>query len=107
MSPKPLSDEVFPPVYKTGYIASDTILLRYGISCGMSPLAIYADPIIDCLHLACDRSGAKNIGIYPQRIGGKWFSMIDVTDASVEDRELICKELNLVDPELITYDCFH
>jgi hypothetical protein len=84
---------------------SDKILLRYGIACGRSVWDVYANPPIDCLHLACERSGAKNMRIYPQRIRGGWFSMLDVKDASVEDRELICKELNLVNPELITYDC--
>jgi hypothetical protein len=86
---------------------SDSILLPYGLRCGKPDFDVYADPLIDALHVALDRSGAQNIGIYPQIIDGKWESMLDVTDASVEDRELICKELNLVNPKLVEYDCMH
>jgi hypothetical protein len=85
----------------------DVTLLLYGYSRGRRDWNPKTDLAADAFDLALDRSGAKDIGFYSQKIGREWVLMIDVTDASIEDRELICKELGMVNPDLITYDPLH
>ena len=51
--------------------------------------------------VSIDRTGVKEIVLYGQRIGKRWVLMMDVMNASTEDRELICKELGMVNPKLI------
>lgn len=86
---------------------SDVTLLLYGIGRGKPDFNLHTDLAVDAFDLALDRSGATNVGFCPQRIGREWVLMIDVRYASNEDRERIRKELNMVNPELITYDPLH
>ena len=53
---------------------------------------------------AVDRTGVKKIVLYGQKIEKQGVLMMDVTNASTEDRERICKELGMVNPKLIKYD---
>ena len=85
----------------------DVTLLLYGIGRGRPDFHLNVDLPCDAFDLALDRSGAQNIAFYAQRIGRRWVLMIDVTIASTEDRELICKELKLGSPELVEYDPLH
>jgi len=53
-------------------------LLLYGYCCGRPDFNPNTDLAANTFDLALDRSGAKNIGFYLQRIGREWVLIIDV-----------------------------
>jgi len=89
-------------IYHSGYILDDCKLLVYGYSHRCSSL----DAAFD---FAVDQTGANNVFVGGQilkDVNGKrrGVLMMYVTDASTEERERICKELDgVIISDLITF----